>query len=77
MYENIHVLNVHVNKFLWVHHKNILPRKFCQVEIVVHILVIKQLLATYTSLFAIETATIVLPIVIRDKYAHTKTISNW
>ena len=24
MHENIHVLNVHVNKFLWVPHKNIL-----------------------------------------------------
>ena len=37
-YENIHVLNVSVNKFLWVPHKNILTRKFCQVEITVHVL---------------------------------------
>ena len=50
MYENIHVLNVRVNKFSWVPHENMLTRKFCQVEITVHVLLIQQLLATYTSL---------------------------
>ena len=50
MYENIYVLNVHVNKFSWVPHENILTRKFCQVEITVHVLLIKQLLTTYASL---------------------------
>ena len=44
VHENIHVSNVCVNKFLWVSHKNILTRKFCQVEITVHVLLIKQLL---------------------------------
>ena len=51
MHENIHVLTVHVNKFSWVPHRNILKRKFCQVEITVHVLLIKQLLATYIYLF--------------------------
>ena len=37
MYENIHVLNVHINKLLWVSHENNLARKFCQVEITVHV----------------------------------------
>ena len=32
-------------------HKNILMQKLCQVEITVHVLLIKQLLATYTSIF--------------------------
>ena len=41
MYENIHVLNVCVNKFSWVPLKNILTTKFCQVEISVHVLLIK------------------------------------
>ena len=49
MYENIHVLNVYVNKFLWVPHENTLTQKFCQVEISVHVFLIKQLLATYSS----------------------------
>ena len=49
MYENIHVLNIHVNKFLWVPHQNILTQKFCQIEITVHVLLIKRLLAMYTS----------------------------
>ena len=43
MYENIHVLNVCVNKFLWVPHENILTQNF---EITVHVLPIKRLLAT-------------------------------
>ena len=51
MHENIHVLNVCVNKLLWVSHESILSRKFCQVEVTVHVLLIKRLLATYTSLF--------------------------
>ena len=32
MYENVHVLNVCVNKFLWALHASILMQKFCQVE---------------------------------------------
>ena len=36
MYENIHVLNVRVNKFSWVPQENISTRKFRQVEITVH-----------------------------------------
>ena len=48
MYENIHVLNVCVN--LWVPHKNILTQKFCQLEITVHGLLIKQIIAMYTLL---------------------------
>ena len=56
MYENIHVLNIRVNKFSRVPHENILARKFCEVEITVHVSPIKQLLATYTSYFATETA---------------------
>ena len=55
VYENIHVLNVCANKFLWVPHENILTRKFCQVEITVHVLLVKQLLVTYTIYFATET----------------------
>ena len=51
MYKNIHELNVCVNKFSWVPHKNILTRKFCQVEITVHVLLIKWLLATYSYFF--------------------------
>ena len=31
--KNSHVLNVCVNKFLWLSHENILTQKFCQVEI--------------------------------------------
>ena len=50
MYENIRMLNVHVNKFSWVPQENILTRKFCQVEIAVHVLLIKRLLAMYASL---------------------------
>lgn len=34
MYENIHVLNLHVNKFLWIPYKNILARNL---EIAVHV----------------------------------------
>ena len=44
LYKNIHVLNVRANKFSRVAHKNILTRKFCQVEITVHVLLIQQLL---------------------------------
>ena len=40
MYENIHVSNVHVNKFLWVQHENIVTQKFlnqvCAVQRPVH-----------------------------------------
>ena len=43
--------SIYVNKFLWVFHKNILTRKFCQVEIAVHVLPIMRLLATYITLF--------------------------
>ena len=38
VYENIHALNVRVNKFSWVPHKSILTY---QVEITVHVLLIK------------------------------------
>ena len=51
MYKNIRVLNVCVFKFLWVPHENILTQKFSHVEIIVHVLLIKQPLVTYTSLF--------------------------
>ena len=50
MYENIRVSNVRVNKFHGKNslkisfHENILTQKFCQVEITVHVLLIKQLL---------------------------------
>ena len=41
--ENIHVLkfNIHVNKFSKVPHENFLTRKFCKVEITVHVSPIK------------------------------------
>ena len=29
MYENIHALNVRVNKFSWVPHENVLAQKVC------------------------------------------------
>ena len=54
MYEN--VLNVHVNKFSWAPHENILMQKFCQVEFIVYVLLIKQLLATIPLYFATETS---------------------
>ena len=41
VYENIHVLNIRVNKFLRVLHENILTRKFCEAEITVHVSPIK------------------------------------
>ena len=41
VHDNIHVLNVHVNKFSRVLHENILKRKSCQIEITVHVLLIK------------------------------------
>ena len=50
VYENIHVLNIHVNKFSRVPHKNF-NTKICQVEITVHVSPTKRLLATYASLF--------------------------
>ena len=46
VYENIHVLNVRVSKLSLVP----LNMKFCQVEITVHVLLIK-LLAMYSSSF--------------------------
>ena len=51
VYENIHVLNICVDKFSRVPHENILTQKFCEIEITVHVSPIKQLLATYASLF--------------------------
>ena len=48
MYENIHVLNICVNKFSRVPHENTLIRKFCQDEITVQVSPIKRILATYT-----------------------------
>ena len=45
VYENIHALNIRVNKFSRVPHKNILTWKICQVEITVHVWPIKRLLA--------------------------------
>ena len=41
MFENIHMLNVHLNEFPWVPHENILTQKFCEVENTVHALLIK------------------------------------
>ena len=46
VYEIIDVLHVCVNKFSWVPHKNILTQNICQVEITVHVTLVKQLLAT-------------------------------
>ena len=51
VYENIHVLNIRVNKFSRVPHENILTRKFVQVEITVHISPIELLLSTYMPLY--------------------------
>ena len=45
------MLNVYVNKLLWMPHKNIVTQKIFQVEITVHVLPTKQLLATYSYLF--------------------------
>ena len=33
VYENIHVLNIHVNKFSRVPHKNVLTRKFVKLKL--------------------------------------------
>ena len=41
VYENIHVLNIRVNKFSRVPHETILTGKFCEVEIIVHVSPIK------------------------------------
>ena len=49
--KNSHVLNVCVNKFLWLSHEIILTQKFCQVEITLHVLLTKRLLATSIPLF--------------------------
>ena len=51
MCENIYMLNVHVNKFLWVPYKDTLTQENFQVQITVHVLLTKRLLVTYTSLF--------------------------
>ena len=51
MYENIHALNIRVNKFSMMPHENILTWKFVKL-ITVHVSPIKQLLATYASLFS-------------------------
>ena len=70
---NIHVLNFRVNKLSWVSYENILRQKFCQVEITAHVLLIKRLLCTYTSLVCYRNSwiqsdlCIMLPIVIRGK----------
>ena len=50
MHENIHMLNVCVNKFSCRLH-NIINAIFFQVEITEHVLLIKRLVAMYTSLF--------------------------
>ena len=81
MYGNIHVLNVHVNKFSWVPHKNILTQKVCQVGITVYVLPIKRLIATHTFYFATEIAMqsdpcSMLSIAIGGKRAWAKTFSN-
>ena len=44
------MFNIHINKFSWVPYENILTRTFCQIEIAVHILLVKQVLATYISI---------------------------
>ena len=58
MYDNIHVLNVCVNKSLWVPHENILTWKFLQLHIIeftVHILlIITSYLAIATSLLVLQ-----------------------
>ena len=58
MHKNIHVLNVHVNKFSWVPHENILTYKFCQlhiIEITVHVLpIMTGYLAIATSLLVLQ-----------------------
>ena len=51
VYENVHVLNVRVNKISLVSQESILANTKVLLEITVHVLLIKRLLATYTSLF--------------------------
>ena len=50
MYENIHVLDIRVNKFSRVPPRKYFNMNICQVEIIVHVLPIKRLLA-YVCLF--------------------------
>ena len=50
MHETIHMFNVCVNKFSCRLH-NIINTSFIQVEITEHVLLIKRLVAMYTSLF--------------------------
>ena len=49
MYENIHVLNICVNKFSRVPHENILTQNFVKFKLLC--MPIKRLLAMYASLF--------------------------
>ena len=50
MYENVHVLNIRVNKISLVSQESILANTKVLLAITVHVLLIKRLLATYTSL---------------------------
>ena len=52
VYENIHVLNIHVNKFSRVPHENILTRKFIKLKLLcTYRRLSDYILATYASLF--------------------------
>ena len=71
MYENIHVLNVRVNKFSWVPHEDILTWNVFQlniIEITVHVLLIM------TSYFAIATSVLVLQRYLSAITLHTHSI---
>ena len=75
MYEKIRVLNVRVNKFLWVPHENILTRKIFLlhiIEITVHAFpIVTSYLAIATYLF-----TCVAEICISPIRLHTDSFEN-
>ena len=75
VYENIHVLNVRVNKFSWVPHENILTRKFFQlhiIEITVHAFpIVTSYLAIATYLFTCAAEICISPIRL-----HTDSFEN-
>ena len=79
VYENIHVLNIRVNKFSRVpHENNYFNTKICQVEITAHVSPIKRLdLPLY---FATETAKCkqirAVCYLLQSKRARKKTIST-
>ena len=81
VYEDILVLNIHVNKFSWVPHKNIQYKNFV---ITVCVSPIKWLLALYASLLFHRNSYVNAGRSMHcvthwnwGKHARTKTISNW